>query len=119
MRKYCIVGEIKPESVDQYVKKHKEIHNSEFRGILDVIKKTGVKNEVIFMYKNLAIIYFEAEDLNACYKFHEDFNAVKKWNKIMEPMFESKYDFGGDVSMLSSLRKIFDLNEQLECRLNN
>lgn len=118
MNKYCIVGEIKPEYVDEYAKKHEEIHKGTYKEILDVIKKSGVKNEVIFIHKNLAIIYFEAKDINKCYEFQKEFDVVKKWNKIMEPMFASSYDFGKDPDKLSSLKKIFDLNEQIEGKLN-
>jgi len=119
MNKYCIVGEVKPEYVEEYSKRHKEIHEGEFKELLNIIKNSGVKNEVIFMYKNLAIIYFEAENLNDCYKFQEGFDVIKKWNKLMQPMFASNYDFGGDPDKLSSLKKIFDLNEQLEGILNS
>ena len=119
MNKYCIAGEIKPEYIDKYTKNHEEIHKGLYKEILDVIKKSGIKNEVIFMYKNLAIIYFEAEDLNKCYEFQEKFDVVKRWDRLMEPMFASSYDFGGEPDKLSSLKKIFDLNEQLEGRLNN
>jgi len=118
MNKYCIVGEIKLGCMNQYIEKHETIHEGPYKEILKIIKKSGVKNENIFIYKNLAIIYFEAEDLKSCYKFQENFDVVKKWNEIMEPMFESNYDFGGDPNIISSLRKIFDLNEQLEGKLN-
>jgi L-rhamnose mutarotase len=118
MKKYCIVGEIKPEFLEEYIKKHKEIHKGEFNELLNVIKKSGVRNEVIFIYKNLAIIYFEAENLKDSYKFQENFDVVKKWNKLMQPMFASNYDFG-ESDTLKSIEKIFDLNEQIEGKLNN
>lgn len=118
MNKYCLVGEIKPEYVEEYSRRHEEIHKGEYKEILNVIKESGVKNEVVFMYENLAVIYFEAENLSACYKFQEKFDVIKKWNKIMQPMFASNYDFGGDSDKLSGLKKVFDLNEQLEGRLN-
>ena len=119
MNKYCLVGEIKSEYVEEYSKRHEEIHKGKYKKLLDVIKESGVKNEVVFMYKNLAIIYFEAEDLNTCYKFQEKFDVTNKWNKIMQPMFASNYDFGGDPDKLSGLKKVFDLNEQLAGKLNN
>jgi len=76
-----------------------------------------VKEEVIFIYKNLVIIYFEADDLNKCYEFQKGFEVVKKWNKLMAPLFKSVYKFDNSKK-LQTLEKIFDLNEQLEGRLN-
>jgi len=117
MKKYCIVGEIKTEHIEDYAKKHKEIHKSEYKKLLNVIKDSGVMNEVIFMYKNLAIIYFEAEDLDKCYEIQSKFEITGKWNKLMEPMFSSNYGFGKNSERLKSLEKIFDLNEQLKGEL--
>jgi len=117
MRKYCIVGEIKPEYLDEYIKKHKHLHQSEHKELLNVIKKSGVKNEVIFMYKNLAIIYFEAEDLSKSYDLQSKFEVTGRWNKVMAPMFASDYGFGKDPEKLEGLEKIFDLQEQLNGEL--
>jgi len=113
MEKYCVISEIKPEFVKRYIKYHKEIHRGSYKELLEIIKKSGVKEEVIFIYKNLAIIYFEADDINRCYEFQNRFEVVKKWNKLMEPLFESSYDFNKSKK-LKALDKIFDLSEQLK-----
>ncbi|GAI16077.1 unnamed protein product [marine sediment metagenome] len=76
-----------------YINNHKEIHKSSYKELLEVIKKSGVKEEVIFIYKNLAIIYFEADDIDICYEFRGKFEVVKKWNKLMAPLFISVYEF--------------------------
>lgn len=117
MKKYCIVGEIKPESMDGYIKYHKEIHKGPYKELLEVIKKSGVKEEVIFIYKNLAIIYFEAEDIDKCYDFQGKFGVTEKWNKLMAPLFASAYGFSSSEK-LPTLEKIFDLNEQLKGNLD-
>lgn len=113
MKKYCIVGEIKPESMNDYIKYHKEIHKGPYKDLLKVIKKSGVKEEVIFIYKNLAIIYFEAEDIEKSYDFQGRFEVTEKWNKLMAPLFASAYEFSSS-GKLPTLKKIFDLNGQLE-----
>ena len=117
IKKYCVVSEIKPECMKSYINNHKEIHKSSYKELLEVIKKSGVKEEVIFIYKNLAIIYFEADDIDRCYEFQGKFEVVKKWNKLMAPLFISVYEFNSSEK-LPTLEKIFDLNEQLKGRLD-
>ena len=117
MKKYCVISEIKPECLSSYIKNHKEIHKGPYKELLEVIKKSGVKEEVIFIYKNLAIIYFEADDIDRCYEFQRKFEVVKKWNKLMAPLFISVYEFSSSEK-LPTLEKIFDLNEQLKGKLD-
>lgn len=118
MKKYCIVSEIRPEFMKKYINYHKEIHKGLYKEILEIIKKSGVKEEIIFIYKNLAIIFFEAEDIEKCYEFQNEFEVVKKWNKLMVPLFQSVYKFGNSEK-LQTLEKIFDLNEQLKGELHS
>lgn len=117
MKKYCIVKKIKSGLMSKYIKEHEEIHKGPYKEILNVIKDSGVKNEVIFVYENSIILYFEAEDLDKSYELQGEFEVVKKWNELMGPLFESEYDFDSSEKF-SSLRKVFDLNEQLEGKLN-
>ncbi|MCK4818706.1 L-rhamnose mutarotase, partial [bacterium] len=114
--KYCIVGEVKPEYLEEYKKLHREIHRGPYRELLNVIKESGVKEEAVFMHGNLAIIFYEAEDLDLCYKRQGSAEAVKRWNELMAPMFDSSYKFNVSEK-LPVLKKVFDLNEQLEGEL--
>ena len=67
---------------------------------------------MIFIYKNLVIIYFEAEDISESYGFQEDYEIVKKWNKLMEPLILSTSELvSGDHDNIPLLEKVFDLNE--------
>ncbi len=117
MAKYCIVGEIKPEYLEEYKELHRNIHKGPYKKLLRVIKQSGVKEEAVFMYKNYAIIFYEAEDLNGCYRLQGGAEVSKKWNEMMAPMFASSYEF--NVSeRLPLLEKVFDLSEQLEGKLN-
>jgi len=111
--KYCIVSKIKRDKVDEYVKYHKQIHKSEHRDLLNVIKKSGVTEEVIFIYDNLCIIYFEAEDIDKSYEYQRQFEVTKKWDNLMKDLFDSEYKFSG-AEKLPVLEKVFDLNEQLD-----
>jgi L-rhamnose mutarotase len=115
--KYCIVGKVKPEYLEEYKKLHREIHKGPYRELLKVIRDSGVKEEAVFMYGNLAIIFYEAEDLDMCYQQQGSADVAKRWNDLMSPMFDSSYEF--NVSdKLPLLEKVFDLNEQLDGRLN-
>ncbi len=119
MKKYCIVRTLKEGSMDKYIKDHKEIHEGPYKEILKVIKDSGVKEEVIFVYKNSIILYFEAEDLDKSYELQAGAEVVKKWDEIMGPLFETLPDSEGSKTLAeSSLPKVFDLNEQIEGKLN-
>ena len=117
MAKYCIVGEVKQENLDEYKKLHREIHKGPYRELLNVIKNSGVKEEAVFVYKNMVIIFYEAEDLDRCYEKQSGAEVAKRWNALMGPMFASSYEFNVSEK-LPVLEKVFDLNEQLEGRLN-
>lgn len=116
MAKYCIVGEVKPGYLEEYKKLHREIHRGPYRELLNVIKESGVKEEAVFMHGNLAIIFYEAEDIDLCYKRQGSAEAAKRWNELMAPMFDSSYKFNVSEK-LPVLEKVFDLNEQLEGEL--
>ena len=117
MAKYCIIGEIKPEFLEEYKALHRNIHKGPYKELLQVIKQSGVEDEAVFMYKNLAVIFYEAEDLNGCYQRQGTAEVAKKWNELMAPMFASSYEFNAS-EQLPVLEKVFDLNEQLEGKLN-
>jgi L-rhamnose mutarotase len=117
MAKYCIVGEVKPDRLEEYKRLHRDIHKGPYRELLNVIKNSGVKEEAVFIYKNLAIIFYETEDLDRCYERQGRSEIAKKWNELMAPMFASSYEFNV-AKKLPVLEKVFDLNEQLEGRLN-
>ena len=112
MKKYCIVIEIKPERLDEYIKLHKELKTGDYRQLVEVIRESGVKEEVIFIHNNLVIIYFEADDLGKSYKYQENHEIVEKWNKMMKPLIQSTSELvSGDHDNIPTLEKVFDLNE--------
>lgn len=117
MAKYCIVGEVKPEFLEQYKRLHRELHKGPYKELLSVIKESGVEEEAVFMQGTTAIIFYEAEDLDSAYRRQSSSEVVRRWNELMEPMFASSYEF--NVSdKLPVLEKVFDLKEQLSGRLD-
>lgn len=117
MAKYCIVGEVKEEFLDEYKRRHREIHRGKYKDLLRVIKESGVEEETVFMYRNLAIIFYQADDLDRCYERQGSSEVASEWNRLMSQMFASSYRFNVSAK-LPVLEKVFDLNEQLEGGLN-
>jgi L-rhamnose mutarotase len=114
MGHFCAVVEIKKNSINRYSKLHKEMHKGPYKQLLKIIKDSGVKEEVIFIFKNYAILFFEADDLNKCYSLQQDFKVYDDWHLLMMPMFEDKFNFLDSKKYdVPLLEKIFDLNEQL------
>jgi L-rhamnose mutarotase len=110
MNKYCVVLEIKPEYLEDY----KEVHRHVWKDLLKSIKDSGVKEEVMFFYKNLAIVYFEADDLNKSYEIQRKSVELEKgWDDLVGPWI-SKGEYKPGTYELDFLEKVFDLNEQLE-----
>ena len=101
MKKYCFVIELKDEYINEYI----DIHKNAWPELLKTIKEAGVKEELIYNYKNLSIVFFECEDIDAIYKILGEKDVVQKWDAVVKPWFASEFIF---------LEKIFDLNKQLE-----
>jgi|GEM_PF-490233 len=118
MRSYCIVGKLKPECVEEYKEKHKNLHLGKHKELLKVIKNSGIKDEKVFIHENMVVIYFEAEDLDKSYQIQGESDVVAKWNEIMKPLFDNTYDFNENESPFPMLEKVFDLNEQLNGKLS-
>ncbi len=116
-KSYCIIGHLKPECIEEYVDKHINQHNGVHKELLNVIKNSGILTEKIYIHENMIIIYFEAEDLNKSYEIQGKSDVLKQWNEIMKPLFDDRYEFNDDKSPFPILEKIYDLNQQLEGKL--
>jgi L-rhamnose mutarotase len=101
MKRYCFVIELKEEHVDEYVK----LHRNAWPQMLEAIKRAGAKEELLYIYKNISIVFFECEDIDELYKKLDNEEVVEKWNAVVKPWMNSDFVF---------LDKIFDLNQQLE-----
>jgi L-rhamnose mutarotase len=117
MAKYCIVGEVKPEYLEEYKRLHRELHRGPYKDLLKIIKESGVQEEAVFMHGTTVIIFYEAEDLNRAYERQGSSEVARRWNELMAPMFASSYEFNSSEK-LPVLEKVFDLTEQLSGKLN-
>jgi len=111
-KRYCFVNVIKEE----FIKRYKELHINPWKEILDAIKGAGVKELLIWNYQNLAIIYYECDDIDRVYAELGKLDINDKWNKVLTPWFQKSpvIDVSGGIATLD---KIFDLNEQLKGNL--
>lgn len=108
-KRYCIVIELKEEHVQEYC----DIHRNPWKDLLDAIKGAGAEELLIWNYKNLSIVYYECEDLDALYEKLGTREVVKKWNMTVGPWFAEAPTFDGSGSV-AACEKIFDLNQQLD-----
>ncbi len=101
MNKYCIIVEVKAERIEDYIKLHKE----PWREMLEAIRESGIKDEIIFFHRNQSIIILECEDNAFCDAKLRATEVCKKWDELTLPWFES--------TGFEQAEMIFDLNKQL------
>ena len=81
-----------------------DIHINVWPEIIKVIKQSGIKDEVIYYYKNFSIVFWESDDLDGAVKFQNATKIFEEWNQTIRPWFNVPF---------VSLTKIFDVNQQL------
>ena len=116
MKWYCLVNEIKPEHVGDYVDIHKNAHKTEWKTQLHALKEAGAENCMVFMFENYAILMYQCDEINESFDKlgkNEDNNS---WQRHISSWFAGTPKFDGSEPV-QGLEKIFDLNEQLEGKL--
>lgn len=111
-RRYMQINELKPEMVEAYKHAHETMHEGEWKEQLDVLRKAGAEDCIVWLYKNYAVMLYTCDDIT------ESFSQLGKdprraaWEVFTGPMFAEspKFDGSGDIP---HLEKIFDLREQL------
>jgi L-rhamnose mutarotase len=112
-KRYCMVLEIKEE----FVKNYKDIHINAWPELLKAERDCGISNELIWIYKNLAILYVECDDIKETYKKVGFNETEKKWDETVTPWFKNIKIFE-DLNKIPVLEKIFDLNQQTDGNFN-
>ncbi len=108
MKRYCVVIEVKPECVKDYVEYHKNV----WPELLQAMKESGLENMVIYNYLNYSIVFFECEDIDKFYEKYGSFEVTQKWNALMAPMFKEAPTLDGSGSV-ATVEKIMDYEQQL------
>lgn len=117
MKWYCMVNELKPEHVADYVEIHETAHLTHWKTQLDALKKAGAQNCISFLYGNKSILFYQCEDIEQSFKTLGTIEENNAWQAHVAPWFANSPKFDGSENV-QSLPKIFDLNEQLDGYLN-
>ncbi|MCL5073200.1 MAG: L-rhamnose mutarotase [Actinobacteria bacterium] len=107
-KRYCMVLEIKEECVNDYV----NIHKNAWAELLKAEKVCGIKEELIWIYKNLSILFIECDDIDQVFKAIEANEIERKWDIKVRPWFKNSQVLDASKK-IEALEKIFDLNQQL------
>jgi L-rhamnose mutarotase len=113
MKKYCMVNEIKPERLQEYI----DAHLNPWNELLACLKEAGTKEESIFILGNKALVFIECEDMETYLEKFGRSETGKKWLAyVADFIAESPFadETGKAVESAEGLRKVFDLNQQLE-----
>jgi L-rhamnose mutarotase len=116
MKRYCLVLEIKEECVKDYVEVHKNVHKTHWRTQLDALKEAGAHNCMVYMHKNLAIIFYECEDIDESFSKLGAIEDNIKWQENQARWIADTPGSEGSQG-IQTVEKIFDLNQQLEGKL--
>ena len=114
MKRYCLVIELKPECVKDYV----DIHKNVWPELLNAMKEAEAENLLIYIYKNLSIVFYECEDIDKFYEKYGSFEVTKKWNAIMATLLRAAPVLNG-TGNVATLEKIMDFKQQLNGKLES
>jgi L-rhamnose mutarotase len=106
MQRVGFLLKIKPEKIEEY----KEFHRNVWPEMLDALSRNGWRNYSLFMREDgLLFGHFETEDLKAAHAgmAKEEVNA--RWQKTMQPFFDTLGSAFGDRHMLR-LEEVFHLD---------
>lgn len=115
-RRYLQVNELKPEQVEAYKNAHETMHLGPWKEQLDVLRKGGAEECIVYLYNNLAIMMYVCDDIAESFaKLGQD-PRRPAWDEFTAPMFANspKFDGSGEIA---TVPKIFDLTEQLRGEL--
>lgn len=112
-RRYLQVNELKPEMVAAYRQAHENMHLGPWKEQLDVLRKAGAEECIVYLYDNLSILLYVCDDIKDSFERLGDDPRRKAWDEFTAPMFAAapKFDGSGDIAYAP---KIFDLTEQLK-----
>ena len=116
MKWYCLVNELKPEHTGDYADIHENAHKTAWKTQLGALKEAGAENCLVFMYKNYSILFYQCEDINESFTKLGTIEDNNRWQAHIASWFAGTPKFDGSAAV-TGLKKIFDLNEQLEGRL--
>jgi L-rhamnose mutarotase len=112
MKRYCFVLELKEE----FVKDFSELHKNPWPEVLQALKDNGCNEHLVWIYKNLAIVFNESENMDTVFNRLDKVEILQKWNVLESPWIKTGPSKDSEGKTIC-LEKIFDLNQQLKGEL--
>lgn len=86
MKRYIMYSELKSEKVEEYV----ELHSNPWPEVLDIIKKSNIRNYSISINGNRLLTYYEyiGNDFEADNRKMDEDPYMIKWRSISAPCFK-------------------------------
>jgi L-rhamnose mutarotase len=109
MNTYCMIYELKPEFIEEYINLHQNCPDYQ----INALKDAGAENLEIYIYNNFCIITYELK-----VSFSVFLNILgqspdnSRWQKMVDGMFSKKPVITGE-DQIQSLKKIFSLKQLL------
>ena len=116
MRWYCLVNELKPECVEEYRRAHKTMHESSWKKQLEILKKAGAEDCVVFLNGTQSILFYRCDEINDSFARLGQIEGRAAWDSFTLPMFATSPKFDGSTRVVGAER-IFDLRQQLNGHL--
>ena len=109
MEKVCFQLQVKPDRIEEYKSRHKNVWND----LLLALAETGWKNYSLFLRKDgLLIGYFETENLQKALFGMSQRDVNRRWQAEMADFFQEIGGQAPDENFLQ-LEEIFNLENQL------
>jgi L-rhamnose mutarotase len=109
MEHVLFVQKVRPEKKSEYI----EAHNNPPADLLRVLRDSGVQREIIWIQGENIYIYVMSDDFKKAITNQGRTSIFQRWVQKMKPLLSEIQDYSGEGSVVQ-LRKIFDLEEQLQ-----
>ncbi|WP_249162063.1 L-rhamnose mutarotase [Actinospica acidithermotolerans] len=104
MQRVCFVLQVKPEHLDEYVRRHEAV----WPEMLEALSATGWGNYSIFLREDgLLVGYLETEDFAKALAGMAETGVNERWQREMAPFFD--LDGAAPDASMAPLREIFHL----------
>ena len=109
MEHIVFIQKVKKDKKEKYLKYHKECP----KALMEVIKNSGIKREIIWINEEQLIVYIMSDDFEKAMARLVKQSVFKNWTSLMEPLLSEMQDYSQD-GKIKNLQKVFDLEEQLK-----
>lgn len=99
------VQKIKSDKIEEYIKSHKKV----WPELLKEIKKSGIEREMIWIFGDYIFLYMMSNDFKKAMDSLSKTKIFQEWSEYMKNFLDEMQDY----SNIITLKKVFDLEEQL------